>query len=299
MPPLQLYKRPDPTLRQRAVAWWHVNILIPISRWYSRWTGERNPVEEGIYWLPFNLVVKYGPHVRADEALAMSFAHSIGLPAPRAISYGEHFPLIPDEVKSETIWGSVLMTRLPGEQLSKVLRSLSSSEVENIRKELDSHLSIMRKQISPWGSRVCSMSGGAVFGPRIPLGAIFPCDNETGFTNAFLFFCEHYRQTRPHRADDVIRQATAMLAIPHTIVFTHADLLAHNILVRDGHITGIIDWEFAGWFPEYWEYTQMLRVSSMEFAWPRLVGSLPGYRYQRELKAGQALWELAADSFSF
>ena len=22
-------------------------------------------------------------------------------------------------------------------------------------------------------------------------------------------------------------------------------------------ITGIIDWEFAGWYPEYWEYTKM------------------------------------------
>ncbi|KAG4443298.1 hypothetical protein IFR05_001242 [Cadophora sp. M221] len=39
--------------------------------------------------------------------------------------------------------------------------------------------------------------------------------------------------------------------------FTHADMSPENILVKNGKITGIIDWEFSGWFPEYWEYTKM------------------------------------------
>lgn len=25
-------------------------------------------------------------------------------------------------------------------------------------------------------------------------------------------------------------------------------------MVKEGHITAIIDWESAGWYPEYWEY---------------------------------------------
>jgi RIO-like serine/threonine protein kinase len=37
----------------------------------------------------------------------------------------------------------------------------------------------------------------------------------------------------------------------HNIVFTHADLNMRNILVKDGRISGIVDWENAGWFPEY------------------------------------------------
>lgn len=39
--------------------------------------------------------------------------------------------------------------------------------------------------------------------------------------------------------------------------FTHADMSPENIMVKNGKITGIIDWEFGGWFPEYWEYTKM------------------------------------------
>ena len=29
-----------------------------------------------------------------------------------------------------------------------------------------------------------------------------------------------------------------------------------NLLVNSGKIAVIIDWEMAGWYPEYWEYTR-------------------------------------------
>lgn len=45
--------------------------------------------------------------------------------------------------------------------------------------------------------------------------------------------------------------------VKHDIVFTHADLNLRNILVDgNGKISGIVDWECAGWYPEYWEYTK-------------------------------------------
>lgn len=43
------------------------------------------------------------------------------------------------------------------------------------------------------------------------------------------------------------------------IVFTHADLAARNIIIRDGRIVALIDWELAGWYPEYWEYVFAMR----------------------------------------
>ncbi|KAI0536228.1 kinase-like domain-containing protein [Xylaria digitata] len=40
-------------------------------------------------------------------------------------------------------------------------------------------------------------------------------------------------------------------------VFTHADLAPRNILVDENNvITGVLDWEFAGWHPDHWEYTR-------------------------------------------
>jgi hypothetical protein len=61
----------------------------------------------------------------------------------------------------------------------------------------------------------------------------------------------------------------------HKIVFTHADLNPRNILVdrvtlSDGStgwcVKGIVDWENAGYYPEYWECTKALFEG---FRWPR------------------------------
>ncbi|KAK3897337.1 hypothetical protein C8A05DRAFT_48007 [Staphylotrichum tortipilum] len=49
-------------------------------------------------------------------------------------------------------------------------------------------------------------------------------------------------------------QITSQLEAEHPIVFSHGDIAARNIMVRDGHIVALLDWEFSGWLPEYWEY---------------------------------------------
>ena len=52
--------------------------------------------------------------------------------------------------------------------------------------------------------------------------------------------------------------------LPHSTrsVFTHGDLCPRNILVNESlRITGIVDWEAAGWYPEYWEYINMWKPS--------------------------------------
>ncbi|KAH9221242.1 kinase-like domain-containing protein [Leptodontidium sp. 2 PMI_412] len=41
----------------------------------------------------------------------------------------------------------------------------------------------------------------------------------------------------------------------HDPVFSHADLQRKNILMRNDGSLVIIDWETAGWYPSYWEYT--------------------------------------------
>ena len=58
-----------------------------------------------------------------------------------------------------------------------------------------------------------------------------------------------------------------LAAHKHDIVFTHADLHFSNIMVSDGHISGIIDWETAGWYPDYWEYCRAMRMLTYEKTW--------------------------------
>ncbi|OQE06026.1 hypothetical protein PENVUL_c020G06264 [Penicillium vulpinum] len=38
------------------------------------------------------------------------------------------------------------------------------------------------------------------------------------------------------------------------------DIAPRNIIVDEqNNVTGILDWEYAGWYPEYWEYAQIMR----------------------------------------
>lgn len=48
---------------------------------------------------------------------------------------------------------------------------------------------------------------------------------------------------------------------PSALVFTHGNLSSLNILVSGDEVVGIIDWETAGWYPSYWEYTTAWNVN--------------------------------------
>ncbi|KAK6376143.1 hypothetical protein LTS17_007394 [Exophiala oligosperma] len=57
------------------------------------------------------------------------------------------------------------------------------------------------------------------------------------------------------------RRAFPSVLTGHPPTFTHGDVQRKNVLVNltkeDCRIT-IIDWEFAGWYPSYWEYSRAI-----------------------------------------
>ena len=57
----------------------------------------------------------------------------------------------------------------------------------------------------------------------------------------------------------------------YTSVFTHGDIGARNIIVDEsGHITALLDWESSGWFPDYWEFAQMMKFCDpLEHEWQK------------------------------
>ena len=40
----------------------------------------------------------------------------------------------------------------------------------------------------------------------------------------------------------------------HDIVFAHGRLSFRSIMIQDGHISSIMEWEYAGWLPSYWDW---------------------------------------------
>ncbi|OAA79784.1 Protein kinase-like domain protein [Akanthomyces lecanii RCEF 1005] len=104
---------------------------------------------------------------------------------------------------------------------------------------------------------ICNTLGAACQEPRIrdftPIG---PFKDEAAFSQEMRF------------SDEPSRRG-------HQIVFTHADLNPRNIMVdrvrgpdggRHWQVVGIVDWETAGYYPEYWDCTKSLYEG---FRWPQ------------------------------
>lgn len=55
------------------------------------------------------------------------------------------------------------------------------------------------------------------------------------------------------------------------VYFTHGDLTPLNIMVSGPpgfcRVTAVIDWEQAGWYPEYWEHCKMQFGAVADYEW--------------------------------
>lgn len=78
----------------------------------------------------------------------------------------------------------------------------------------------------------------------------------------------------------------------YCVKFTHADLNPSNIQYHNGRIMGIIDWEFAGWYPEYWEYTKMWFADRPVYKtfFTAIEGDPTIDKYPEELRAERDIW---------
>ncbi|KAF1956767.1 hypothetical protein CC80DRAFT_65135 [Byssothecium circinans] len=72
---------------------------------------------------------------------------------------------------------------------------------------------------------------------------------------------------------------------PYT--FTHGDLTTVNIMVKDGNLAAIVDWEWAGYYPVWWEYTAAgIGLSKEDAEWKELLrGKMQGF------EGGRAFWK--------
>lgn len=68
----------------------------------------------------------------------------------------------------------------------------------------------------------------------------------------------------------------AQLSADCPVSLVHADLLPRNIMVSGPTITGVTDWEWSGWYPQYVEYCRMTTVGfdSDGPSWRYIVDSL-------------------------
>ncbi|KAF5320886.1 hypothetical protein D9619_002116 [Psilocybe cf. subviscida] len=152
-----------------------------------------------------------------------------------------------------------------GENSTLCLAFVKTEEKSSICTELDDMLTTMRRiprptsQNHPLGSveppYICqdtrtgyTRTGGPIY-------------NEASFNDSFLL-----RDPLPRISKAYITWLRSYyLRDDHEIVMSHGDLNPFNIIVQRGaegdiFISGIIDWEFGGWYPEYWDAVKALHT---------------------------------------
>lgn len=223
----------------------------------------------------------------------MQMARAAGMPVPKLLCYGEH--------ADSPFRFSILMTRLPGFELDNVSdrSEFATWEEGSWVGDLTRCLEAMRSWKSPYGEqRICSILNTSIISSRVPSHIMGPFENEQDMHQYLLSPASSSTFESQEVFQTTLTSAKQIQSMPHRIVWTHGDFKHHNILIDDdGNLTGFLDWESAGWCPEYWEFSTAMRFGQGSF-WYYLSSKLGGDKYLSELKCDKDLNRLTVDSYA-
>lgn len=189
------------------------------------------------------MIIKTGKLVHLTEAATMKFvAETTSIPVPRVYCAFVH--------KNQAY---ILMERIEGNNAA-YLHSLPEESRAKALEQLRQMLLELRALKPPPGTGIESCIGGSLHDCRIGRSSprFGPFETVRDF-HSWLRNGVEMGQDETASINDMIERQDKDDWPP--TVFTHGDLNPGSILVRGDKIVGIIDWEFAGWYPHYWEYT--------------------------------------------
>jgi aminoglycoside phosphotransferase len=214
---------------------------------------------------------------RAVEAIDFVRQHT-SVPVPSVLQIH-----VDENDTNPSSWFS--MNAMPGSPLMDAWPNMNEEARTATQNDLRTYLHELRAIPPPAPAFIGSCNGGPAYDHRLnnghPCGPFISESDFKDFLVAPVARCPrkelvyHYRQ---------------QLVDNHRVVFTHADLCGEHIFVEPttGRITGLIDWEMAGWWPAYWEYTRSRFGNRYEMWWKKLVANVLD-PYQHELRIEEDL----------
>jgi hypothetical protein len=195
--------------------------------------------------LPFNLYLKRARYTRLQyEASALNLvARHTALNAPRVLDFIK-------PTAGEESW--LLTTRLEGDIAGKCLLLMNADQIEQFKIDFRDYVEQIRTIPNPYPHPICGVLGGGCQDCRIDkeTGGTGPYDRIEDLNKHLMAICSPI----PSPSDRAI--VAEIQSRSYRIFFTHADLNPGNVIIHNGRLSGFVDWEFAGWYPEYWEYTK-------------------------------------------
>ncbi|KAJ4308777.1 hypothetical protein N0V84_011893 [Fusarium piperis] len=168
--------------------------------------------------------------------------------------------------------------RIPGKPLNEAWASMTAEDKHRVAKQTSACLDQLRLLHS---LRVQTVDGKPVFsaflfpvGYGIPHGP-FSSDQE---------LWEEFAKALQHVPEHATKRLRERMPTSTPYTFTHGDLTNVNIMVQDGHLTGILDWESAGYYPTWWEFVSAgISGEEDDREWKTILHEyMPAYHNERE-----------------
>jgi len=197
-----------------------------------------------------HFVVKHGPDVQLQEGQNMLFvrqATSIRVPTVYALFH--------DEASGDNV---IVQEYIPSVTLMPYWLSQDEAGKERIVVQLQRYLDELRRLPSPgyfcgvWEQDVIDFwcleeKRKAV----LPKPLVFHTEEQ--WADGMLDSAANCRPVLPERIG-MLRHAYRTIFRGHPPVFTHGDLNEGNILIQPDGTVVLIDWQYAGWYPSFWEF---------------------------------------------
>ncbi|KAJ5218979.1 kinase-like protein [Penicillium cinerascens] len=212
------------------------------------------PRHGNVLMLTDRLCVKYGRRVHLSEASTMRFIsqHTL-IPVPRVLC-----------AFTRNGWTYIVMERIRGDMIGSGWVHRSEESKTKLLAQLREMIRELRELKPPETMKVASVDGGSLYDCRIlgPSMRFGPFDTTKDFHRHLRMGME-FNSKLDADVKDLIKQQSKSWPL----VFSHGDLSSLNILARGDKVVGIIDWETAGWYPSYWEYTSACQVNPQNSFW--------------------------------
>ena len=235
------------------------------------------PLEANVWAqrLPFGLYMKQCTRSPRNEpnVLKLLEKHTT-IPAPRLL-----------DTWSANGVTNLLMTRMPGQTLGSVAHLLSYAERDVLAADIRDILAQLRSIPNTTPYLIADTLGGAITDHRIPDDTGGPFKTEAGFN-------EHLTSHLSISFEQIVRDDRLPYREHKLFPLTHSDFHHSNILLEQGRLSGIVDWESAVFKPEYWEFTKAMYCLPPGSVLGEIWRGVWGTQYEEELGIERRLWRV-------
>lgn len=200
-----------------------------------------------VFILSANLLAKhYEPHRVEDVLRAMDVARGLGV----------RVPCVKRTVKYEAD-AYCIMERIKGTTLEEAWAALSWFSTIKLALQLRRFINLIRSVTSLTAG---SLATGACRSFWLEDRYGLPAGSSPEVVSSFIEFWAGFVSIQKAKKAAVEGTGHAQVRVPpkaKTFVFTHHDLAPRNILLDTSSQLWLLDWDYAGFYPMYFEYASM------------------------------------------